>query len=898
MARIRLENGLEALVISDPKTDFSGAMLGVSVGSFDEPKEIPGLAHFLEHMLFLGTKTYPEEAGFQKFISEGGGQTNAYTAPDATCYVFSIKNELFTEGLDRFSSFFKEPLFNPSGVKRELKAIDQEFAKNVEDDQFRQHYIEKELSNPNHPFRQFSIGNSKTLSHITQEELKTFWEESYSADLMKVVVLSNQPLSELIPLTDKLFSKIKTVPQKPKSPLGKTFQYEGHLVAIEPIKQQHSLNIIFELPASFVSLKRSKPERILSYLLGHEGEGSLIATLREEHLAETLSCGAMRLSKDNVFFVIDIDLTPQGLKNLKEVYERVFQALYLLKTETPPSFLFEEMHQNERLNYQYQQKMPVFAELMTHAHYLLQESSLSTYPEETMLVKEIRPEEVKALAEALKPREARFEIKAPLKDLGLTADREEQWMGCAYTVQKIEEADLLNLENVKKHPHIHFPNKNHYISQNFSLFNEVESEAFLKPKILIDNAFGKFFFSQDTHYFLPKIHSIIDIKTPLIVATTPEKLVMGDLFVKHVTEKLQRIKSSANAADLDFLMTRQHNGIRLTIEGLSDKAPLLLKDILEEVTKGAPSQEKFQIYKNSILREYQNFKKEPPLTQCVELLKKTLFKDFVQNQEKVRALKTLSLKKYKEFVDSLFKETYLEGMLFGNFNEESALQFANILLKTFSEAPYQEREKEVIQSLPQTPSLAQTTSKTMGHALILCIEEGYSPKARAAQTILMQGLKEPFFSTLRTKQQTGYIVQSADECLDKHLFNLFLVQSNTHEPNDLLYRFELFLEEFLQELTTASIPEERFEALKHSEITLLKAPPKNMSQLGFVLHKLAFKEEERFEKNAEEIEALKELTYEEFVKLAKSALGRQNKRRLASVLKGVIDNPFEYTHIK
>lgn len=189
-ARIRLENGLEAFVISDPKTEFSGATLAVAVGSFDEPTETPGLAHFLEHMLFLGTKDYPEEAGFHRFVSEGGGLTNAYTAPEATCYVFSIKNEWFEEGLDRFSSFFKHPLFNPSGVGRELKAIDQEFAKNIEHDGFRQHYIQKELSPPAHPFRQFSIGNSKTLSHITQNDLQHWYENSYSADIMRVVVLS------------------------------------------------------------------------------------------------------------------------------------------------------------------------------------------------------------------------------------------------------------------------------------------------------------------------------------------------------------------------------------------------------------------------------------------------------------------------------------------------------------------------------------------------------------------------------------------------------------------------------------------------------------------------------------------------------------------------------------
>ena len=51
-----LTNGLKVLLISDPKTDISSAALEVNVGSMSEPKDIPGLAHFLEHMLFMGSK--------------------------------------------------------------------------------------------------------------------------------------------------------------------------------------------------------------------------------------------------------------------------------------------------------------------------------------------------------------------------------------------------------------------------------------------------------------------------------------------------------------------------------------------------------------------------------------------------------------------------------------------------------------------------------------------------------------------------------------------------------------------------------------------------------------------------------------------------------------------------
>ena len=56
-------------LISDPKIKMSGAAINVAVGSLDEPEEIPGLAHFLEHLLFMGTEKYPEEKIFMDFLT-------------------------------------------------------------------------------------------------------------------------------------------------------------------------------------------------------------------------------------------------------------------------------------------------------------------------------------------------------------------------------------------------------------------------------------------------------------------------------------------------------------------------------------------------------------------------------------------------------------------------------------------------------------------------------------------------------------------------------------------------------------------------------------------------------------------------------------------------------------
>jgi insulysin len=111
-------------------------------------------------MLFLGTKKYPTEHDYERFIFDGNGNLNGYTANDHSMYYFSsLDSKALFGALDRFSRFFFEPLFNPSCVQREMKgyfdwflAVDEEYRKNIESDAWRMLHVRKELANPSHPF--------------------------------------------------------------------------------------------------------------------------------------------------------------------------------------------------------------------------------------------------------------------------------------------------------------------------------------------------------------------------------------------------------------------------------------------------------------------------------------------------------------------------------------------------------------------------------------------------------------------------------------------------------------------------------------------------------------------------------------------------------------------------
>ncbi|MDX1320735.1 MAG: insulinase family protein, partial [Oceanospirillum sp.] len=119
---LTLDNQLSVILVSDPKADKAAAAMNVAIGSGQDPKEFAGLAHFLEHMLFLGTEKYPEAGEYQSFISKHGGSHNAFTSYKDTNYFFEVDNHYLEPTLDRFAQFFIAPLFTEEYVQREKNA--------------------------------------------------------------------------------------------------------------------------------------------------------------------------------------------------------------------------------------------------------------------------------------------------------------------------------------------------------------------------------------------------------------------------------------------------------------------------------------------------------------------------------------------------------------------------------------------------------------------------------------------------------------------------------------------------------------------------------------------------------------------------------------------------------
>jgi len=965
--KIRLDNELEAILISDPLIEQSAAAMIVKVGNFEDAKEYPGIAHFLEHMLFLGTKKYPQESGYQQFIAENGGLTNAFTSNDFTGYLFSVDNHAFAESLDRFSEFFKEPLFNPSGVARELQAIDQEYAKNVQNDQIREIYVMKEVANPNHPYHRFGMGNSNTLSKVSQSSLIDWYEKHYSANLMRLIVYSKLPLDELKALVVQDFSDIpnRTLTVQHLDQKIRSENTRAKMYYIEPVKHLKSLSLIWYMPKKFSHLLDKQPEKIVCHVLGNEGENSLLAELQKIHLAENLGCGSFKLGEENSVFYLDIDLTEEGIKRVDEVIEKVFQAIADLRDSGIPKYLFDDVQQISRIKYRYKNREDIFESLMKDAMKLPYED-IQTFPLESEIPQHFDPASIKEFIDFLTPWNAEFFILAPPSLTHVEPDTTEKWLGVKYAARPIAKSQMEKWQKALAVNEIKIPLQNHFIPKNLSILNEIEipNEDIIpipQPKAIIDGAQGRVYFAKDRYFGTPEIYLSFEIKTPKIKSGTSSSVVLADLYVKTLKDALNKFSYPAKVSGLDYEIQRTDNGISIIINGFNDNANLLFEEIVKQLAifinssqdfaeRGKArskrsglneedmasamsdeedrsgdaaagkipdkfmkvakqlnqleiSEEKFAIFKESLLREYENAYKSSPIKVASDLLKSALYKFYTTEPEKTESIKKIDFQTFKEYLSQVFKQNYVEGIIYGNIDEQSALTLTHTLLQTLPKKNYSKQDllKKEVLVLPKAkgPFYLEKKVDVQGNAIILIVEDSsYSFKARAAQQILMQAIASPFFSTLRTKQQTGYLVDSSSEEIENKLFNLFVIQSNTHDVHTLLARIELFLEGYSQEIGQTNISNENFHIIKAALIQNLTHTYNNIQSMGELLKTLAFKYDGDFNWMEKRIAAFHELTYEEFLTLAKDFFSKANKQRLAILIHGEIPKENSLHYIK
>ena len=880
--KIQLKNGIKALIISDPNIAESAIAVSVPVGSWNDPQEYPGMAHFCEHMLFMGTKKYPQEEEFFKFVNDHSGKANAYTAGDHTVYMFSSTNDAFFPGIDRLSHFFIDPLFPAASVSRELKAVDQENDKNIQNDGWRKWMIIKETGNQEHPNAKFSTGTAETLGKIPIEKLKTWYESHYTPENMYIVAISNQPLNTI---AEKIDTDFSNVPKRGSSNYPKiqisSSQQKGHLIAIEPIHELRSLTLTWEL-TDFLSTDHSIG--IIADIIQSRHDGSLFDILQKEELANGIYSSSDRLSNYNQFFEISISLTDLGVQHLDQVIEKIFQYIQLLKQSGIPLSFQKELKTMNLLDYEYQTQINAFEYVIDQIEELLSQP-ITTFPDHSYILENSSPEKLKKTLNLLKPDDCIFFLTAKPELSGIEAEKQEKWLGGKYSIKTIPQKQLEALNQIDLNISLKLPEANPLIPQNLELIAKAKE---YKPELLIVEPIGKLYYEADGQFFIPQISIQLAIRS-LLNDIDPKNYVFLDLLSFAFKQKNAALMSQANFAGLTTSIYRDGVGLKINLDGFSDKGKILWHNIFKQLKDLTISAEEFDQFKSQFQLKYLNDLNTAPYIQSFQKINYLTRNDSPLPEQLENSIQTFTLKDFEHLKKIFLNNTYLEMFCFGNLSSQDSVDYFETATDILSSQPIIPEliiKSKALEMTGKTPFKIQSTTDLMGNSALLMLqskEKGVD--AKASFLVLNQALKTSFFDTLRTKQQTGYIAICRGLEQLGMLQTYLIVQSTTHEPEELIARFELFLEDYIKNIQQ-EIPIDRFNLIKEELKKDLLKPSETISSYASKRFKEAFFNLGSFYEEEKIASILNSLNYDSFIKYSKEFLGRSNERRIAISISG------------
>ena len=303
---LTLANGLRVSLRHAPRLKRCAAVLRVAAGSHDVPLAWPGLAHFLEHLLFLGTERFPTGEGLMAYVQRQGGQVNASTRERATDFFFELPVSTFTDGLDRLADMLTHPRLVLEDQLREREVLHAEYVAWSQDANAQQQVALLQGLAADHPLRGFHAGNRDSLPverEAFQHALREFHQQFYQSGQMTLSLAGPQSLKDLEALAQRFSETLITGPQRPQAapPALMPGQAQGY----QHLTGNHLHQVILcDAPAEALVF--------LCTWLNASAPGGLLAELQTRQLATALQATVLYHYAGQAVLDIDFTLGTQG----------------------------------------------------------------------------------------------------------------------------------------------------------------------------------------------------------------------------------------------------------------------------------------------------------------------------------------------------------------------------------------------------------------------------------------------------------------------------------------------------------------------------------------------------------------------------------------------------------
>jgi len=265
-------------VITEYLPDIYSVSLGlwVGVGSACEKTEVSGISHYIEHMLFKGTEKRTAKQ-IAETLESVGGQMNAFTAKEHTCYYAKCLNEDFDLALELFEDMYHNSLLDPAETEREKGVILEEI--NMYDDSPEDlvHDIFAEKLWGAHSYGRTTIGTRETVKNVDSNKLRQYIKGSYLPDNMVIAVAGNVKHEQVMQAVNRYFANDEGTSQA--DPLSAPHNHSGYTHLQKDIEQTH---LCLGVPGVAEYSDDYYTANILSTILGGGVSSRLFQEAREQ----------------------------------------------------------------------------------------------------------------------------------------------------------------------------------------------------------------------------------------------------------------------------------------------------------------------------------------------------------------------------------------------------------------------------------------------------------------------------------------------------------------------------------------------------------------------------------------------------------------------------------------
>lgn len=850
-----LDNGIKCLTIQDEMDDKTSIVVNVSTGSRMEPVEYQGLAHFLEHMLFMGSEKYPEEDYINKVLSKNGGYTNAYTDNNNTVYYCCANNsqELI---IDIFSRFFIDPLFSEDGVNREINAINSEFMKNINSDTWRFYHFVKMISKDDSEINKFDIGSLESLQHNNlRERMIEFYNDYYVPENITIVTTSNLDNETMKEYLTKSFSSVPVRKSKSISFSKPYYDFtRDNFYFIKTLKDENSINYVFEYDNTNNQFLYTHTPSLISKMIQNNEENSLNNFLVKRGLIKS-----MMAYPDNDLGIFYISFTLNNLNDFQLVDSYFKYYLFELRKENWNNIIKFNMNLDE-VNFNTMEKVDSLG-LAIYLSSNLHKYEMNEVFKGGYVIRDLNTKEVDNFFNNF------LRSKVILQSNNFNNLNSKYWENVSGELtEKYYGFKYCNID-------LKFDIKRRFkydIVLDETLFNinpeNIDGLDSTLDPLVVDKKYTNgltIWFGNVSKFNEPVVKSSMIFTNKDFMSDINEYYMLL-LFIKYVNYKLST--KFYHQREVGFKSTMSvdntNSKIGINIDGKNDGFVEYYNKVINYITGLVYNEEDNKVVDTMIESQRLvnvNIKKSTPMEFRSYIITLHTNDNYYSSGSSLTAIKRINHDNFKNnfiFIrDNLFSNAKITGLFYGNIEKETLFGEGGLEFNFNS----QERPSNRLKLVPDISVVHPNKEEGENIYQVLYHMGEFDPRRTALLYLLNDSISQQFFTELRTKQQFGYITSASLMVHGDYYYFSELIQTSK-KPSVVKNAINKFNSEFIKTFTR-----EVFEEHVKGCIRTLRENETTLDELVSKYYGEILRNRFMFNKNELLVSRLEKITFEEFI---------------------------------